>query len=184
MLLFIYCRTSLLGNIKSFQYISCYSLSEQGERTASVRCRFNTSHVTLYLQLLQTCIQTKKCFNTSHVTLYHKRSFNFFLHNGVSIHLMLLFIRRRSSENAQLFRVSIHLMLLFISKTYRRSLFPNLFQYISCYSLSSPSPILLFRYSSFNTSHVTLYLSPVCRLFIPDVVSIHLMLLFILWQEL
>ena len=48
MLLFIYCRTSLLGNIKSFQYISCYSLSEQGERTASVRCRFNTSHVTLY----------------------------------------------------------------------------------------------------------------------------------------
>ena len=145
---------------------------------------FNTSHVTLYLQLLQTCIQTKKCFNTSHVTLYHKRSFNFFLHNGVSIHLMLLFIRRRSSENAQLFRVSIHLMLLFISKTYRRSLFPNLFQYISCYSLSSPSPILLFRYSSFNTSHVTLYLSPVCRLFIPDVVSIHLMLLFILWQEL
>ena len=35
-----------------------------------------------------------------------------------------------------------------------------MFQYISCYSLSSSSFLFQIFYSSFNTSHVTLYRSP------------------------
>ena len=53
-----------------FQYISCYSLSESG-----------------FLQEAE-----HLCFNTSHVTLYHLRNLYIFLITIVSIHLMLLFI--------------------------------------------------------------------------------------------
>ena len=140
MLLFIYCRTSLLGNIKSFQYISCYSLSEQGERTASVRCRFNTSHVTLYLLSALLIVQILLRFNTSHVTLYqdmdnagmekdllsfntsHVTLYHFSyrklpFHPKVSIHLMLLFISNSDNSTGIGTGVSIHLMLLFIEET-------------------------------------------------------------------
>ena len=80
----------------------------------------------------------------------------------------------------------------------------NKFQYISCYSLSLTRPCFFAAFSSFNTSHVTLYLKAVVSSFlwkpcfntshvtlyrekggeIVDLpsVSIHLMLLFILAQ--
>ena len=163
MLLFIYCRTSLLGNIKSFQYISCYSLSEQGERTASVRCRFNTSHVTLYLLSALLIVQILLRFNTSHVTLYqdmdnagmekdllsfntsHVTLYHFSyrklpFHPKVSIHLMLLFIWIKPTHPGRGRNVSIHLMLLFIKKLYE---------------------VRNRSGDRFNTSHVTLYPSAI-----------------------
>ena len=76
------------------------------------------------------------CFNTSHVTLY----------------------RGMASTNGMERYVSIHLMLLFIYILPRNHLRMSVFQYISCYSLSSPFPPNLL-YSK--------------------LVSIHLMLLFI-----
>ena len=142
---------------------------------------------------------------------------------GVSIHLMLLFINKTGGVSCTLYRVSIHLMLLFIQKTWfiwDRTLSFNtshvtlylsnhagpkssiaLFQYISCYSLSwsfsSPfgssqgfntSHVTLYQccyvrnlsYTlRFNTSHVTLYLNGSYSDNSSNVVSIHLMLLFI-----
>ena len=53
-----------------FQYISCYSLSISKYRHAALVHRFNTSHVTLYLDLWQLQKVRKNSFNTSHVTLY------------------------------------------------------------------------------------------------------------------
>ena len=74
-------------------------------------------------------------FNTSHVTLYHKSE----------------------QQVDRICLVSIHLMLLFIPVSTGCQPYGNLFQYISCYSLSKGKP----EYS-WNSN-----------------VSIHLMLLFI-----
>ena len=97
-----------------FQYISCYSLSVSlSFGLYEDRC-FNTSHVTLYHPLQNSSLDVLACFNTSHVTLYqniwidksdilcfntshvtlYRRSTRLTArHTGVSIHLMLLFIR-------------------------------------------------------------------------------------------
>ena len=70
---------------------------------------------------------------------------------------MLLFITFRSSRLAVSNGVSIHLMLLFIQAVSRDSS-PSLpFQYISCYSLSLSRRNFHNRCIRFNTSHVTLY---------------------------
>ena len=104
----------------------------------TLRCKsqdFNTSHVTLY----HLCGAWKhgecRCFNTSHVTLYLPMPQLHFHHHFVSIHLMLLFIKLASGCYTII----------------------DVFQYISCYSLSA--------HLSFKVE--TRY------------VSIHLMLLFI-----
>ena len=56
-----------------------------------------------------------------------------------------------------------------------------LFQYISCYSLS-PAWLYFVKFEgSFNTSHVTLYLAAPLATIKYCLVSIHLMLLFILY---
>ena len=96
----------------------------------------------------------------------------------VSIHLMLLFIFRLPCVTSPLKRVSIHLMLLFIDDIICAFEDYEVFQYISCYSLSSIHLtttlisevsihlMLLFinnrnimecKEICFNTSHVTLY---------------------------
>ena len=120
---------------------------------------------------------------------------------GVSIHLMLLFILMRSGSSSGAAIVSIHLMLLFIRTfslwcypsvrfntshvtLYRRKHLSNtlqedLFQYISCYSLSGIIPIIPCTNPGFNTSHVTLYLWRILENPYDLWVSIHLMLLFI-----
>ena len=157
MLLFIYCRTSLLGNIKSFQYISCYSLSEQGERTASVRCRFNTSHVTLYrnpyfLRIKHTKFQYISCYSLSVLrnrTLSTAGSFQYISCYSLSFIRCLFSITHMSFNTSHVtlypeschkhdsyICVSIHLMLLFIYKIPMVADIRDLFQYISCYSLS------------------------------------------------
>ena len=75
--------------------------------------------------------------------------------------------------------ISIHLMLLFITgeAPYKRTYVK--FQYISCYCLSTSSrcPILVFYH--FNTSHVTVYQEIQKHKGTCNVISIHLMLLFI-----
>ena len=75
-----------------FQYISCYSLSPCTRPPFPLSHSFNTSHVTLYPLPFQLSKVTRRCFNTSHVTLYPMQSRRNSARNGVSIHLMLLFI--------------------------------------------------------------------------------------------
>ena len=98
-------------------------------------------------------------------------------------------------------RISIHLMLLFICTGIRCSFPIFLFQYISCYCLSNTDAFKtlessIFQYIScyclstlllltvgcssyFNTSHVTVYLLKLRKKSLPELISIHLMLLFI-----
>ena len=98
---------------------------------------FNTSHVTLYLSVINILYSIFHRFNTSHVTLYPKiRSdrkihptfqyitcYSLSLHPWtyhsfllVSIHHMLLFISVNHSEQNCSDWVSIHHMLLFIPR--------------------------------------------------------------------
>ena len=132
----------------------------------------------LFIELADCLDCDEICFNTSHVTLYQD------------------YPAADRSENI----VSIHLMLLFITAEGVKVDLSNVFQYISCYSLSLRQIQLQTLISRFNTSHVTLYLftgcleSPVVSFqyiscyslshsplffFFPLKVSIHLMLLFI-----
>ena len=96
----------------------------------------------------------------------------------ISIHLMLLFISLSGCGFGSGIFISIHLMLLFIIFFFRGHGKVCIFQYISCYCLSSCNPriirfcsisihlMLLFidnvamslsTPSNFNTSHVTVY---------------------------
>ena len=59
-------------------------------------------------------------------------------------------------------------MLLFIRGENNRGWMITLFQYISCYSLSNHCISILHRAASFNTSHVTLYLSGLLRRLKPN----------------
>ena len=141
----------------SFQYISCYSLSSSADRE-----EYLYKFVSIHLMLLFIRI----CPLNRRIPVW------------VSIHLMLLFILQNglfildfwvfqyiscyslslsvtSSGNPNL--VSIHLMLLFIQKRIVREHVQPGFQYISCYSLSAALAISVWSYTSFNTSHVTLY---------------------------
>ena len=179
MLLFIMSDEEIKKQYTEFQYISCYSLSFQATPLAFHHLCFNTSHVTLYpdvlsLMLSQCSFQYISCyslselpphlwrvlvpfqyiscyslsrgtlkwakrnkrFNTSHVTLYRSR---IIFRTGrwcVSIHLMLLFIPKKSGHEHSVRTVSIHLMLLFIVTSLRKSYSFESFQNISCYSLS------------------------------------------------
>ena len=59
-----------LNSQKTFQYISCYSLSKNAKADTDTKLRFNTSHVTLYHIISQNNKGNFLGFNTSHVTLY------------------------------------------------------------------------------------------------------------------
>ena len=123
--------------------------------------RFNTSHVTLYPEPEKLKIIEDFSFNTSHVTLYPLSS---------------LIIKRKSKS----FNTS-HVTLYLCDKMLIRPVF--VFQYISCYSLSLFVDSNKIFNRCFNTSHVTLYR---IRQYYPQgkyIVSIHLMLLFIIWKQ-
>ena len=144
---------------------------------------FNTSHVTLYRQRTRSAVfqimkfqyiscyslspTPKGCdecpcsFNTSHVTLYPPPDGRKTRRKKVSIHLMLLFIQYRSNPSGH----------------------QQVFQYISCYSLSVDFTIEKNYRPGFNTSHVTLYQQWQQAGASWTHVSIHLMLLFIVLQE-
>ncbi len=134
----------------------------------------------LFIRVIFNSCRWCKRFNTSHVTLYLEQNRDCQQFNHVSIHLMLLFIYILFGTLCTTAPVSIHLMLLFISKHFhiyqifykfqyiscyslscfsRRSVIFHIpFQYISCYSLSGGHFVYFSVYLCFNTSHVTLYL--------------------------
>ena len=101
--------------------------------------------------------QKSTCFNTSHVTLYQHRISHSLCRILVSIHLMLLFIwmQRFSSSSCRAFQYISCYSLSYIKEAVTAGAYK--FQYISCYSLSQTPEGIVSSYSSFNTSHVTLY---------------------------
>ena len=70
MLLFIVGVGLVVPPPPSFQYITCYSLSNKWEESTLREKRFNTSHVTLYRLRMWKLSDICTSFNTSHVTLY------------------------------------------------------------------------------------------------------------------
>ena len=96
-----------------FQYITCYSLSVIGLVTVHTCERFNTSHVTLYpaanvVACVTPSFQYITCYSLSHTSLASLSLCE------VSIHHMLLFINSGSGKYSVALYVSIHHMLLFI----------------------------------------------------------------------
>ena len=120
-----------------FQYISCYGLS-------NIRCckrmpkqNFNTSHVTVYPNIVQPTTPSIEHFNTSHVTVYH-RSFCYWFSSSHHFNTSHVTVYPKVQSNAKCVsynfntshvtvylcnlhknvpccRISIHLMLRFIS---------------------------------------------------------------------
>ena len=114
MLLFIQKRLSAEWMAELFQYISCYSLSEYGNLKKLQKSCFNTSHVTLYLNVKQFIEKRKR----------------------VSIHLMLLFILLlQPVQNCQARFQYISCYSLSLVIEFQETVTEE-FQYISCYSLS------------------------------------------------
>ena len=139
--------------------------------------RFNTSHVTLYLQNVDYGKMAKgfqyiSCYSLSQTQFPRQAERN------VSIHLMLLFIGVRGLyEMAGICFNTSHVTLYLIPDSatsviftfqyiscyslstteYNASYDTSQFQYISCYSLSQMLNAESERKIRFNTSHVTLY---------------------------
>ena len=173
----------------------------ESDRMKHMWDRFNTSHVTLYLEVHD---KQKHCRTFQYISCYSLSGGLDKSAKGhtVSIHLMLLFITSVWFQTLILEWVSIHLMLLFIRYGRCRDGIRPSFQYISCYSLSAHPWCLenvnwAFQYIScyslsevvlatppfklsFNTSHVTLYRFMFFQRLCDILVSIHLMLLFIM----
>ena len=120
--------------LEIFQYISCYCLSS------------------LYSSILLRLTD----FNTSHVTVYHHRKLWGHQEISISIHLMLLFIYLFSHTLITIFYFNTSHVTVYRHGGLHNSV-STLFQYISCYCLSS-------RHTDSNTGRI---------------ISIHLMLLFI-----
>ena len=122
-------------SIASFQYISCYCLSDPRILRRNLPINFNTSHVTVYLN-------------------FEILSSLTFI---ISIHLMLLFIEEVSDRpvggNTN-FNTS-HVTVYHRSNTSHTYI--NRFQYISCYCLSVYEILYRVHFDNFNTSHVTVY---------------------------
>ena len=124
-------------HLNAFQYISCYCLSRSLQKVLCLLENFNTSHVTVYLQVFFNVRIT--CLISIHLMLL----FICCLWQGsktiypISIHLMLLFIFFHLFCYCMALLISIHLMLLFISIAGKVREELALFQYISCYCLSN-----------------------------------------------
>ena len=109
---------------------------------ASTTSLTGLSAVSIHLMLLfiqrhpevgeaQQAFQYISCYSLSEKTFV-----KYFTRRLVSIHLMLLFIVIYSSRSKAKNVVSIHLMLLFIEAALFSEQGDDVFQYISCYSLS------------------------------------------------
>ena len=156
MLLFIGSARAAWLQEQMFQYISCYSLSGLPIFAEAIEERFNTSHVTLYLNSGQYKTLGSLRFNTSHVTLYQPcrcwwewgRSFN-------TSHVTL-YLFKITSVGGPYTRFNTSHVTRYLEEACKKAC-EFMFQYISCYSLSSISGQKPQQASSFNTSHVTLY---------------------------
>ena len=140
-----------------FQYISCCYLSRSSLFLSPSLSCFNTSHVVIYRIAVMTA--TNSVFMFQYISCCYLSICRAIRVGSlcVSIHLMLLFIFCPSASRMCSIQVSIHLMLLFILQSNYLSPFLPAFQYISCCYLSETTCIFWFS----------------------DIVSIHLMLLFI-----
>ena len=175
----LYLNTTVVyADIGGFQYITCYSLSSR-QRTRFLVWSVSIHHMLLFIRvvnkkvLTNTLFQYITCYSLSenqmqeqfpeimfqYITCYSlslqgtQRS----NHCRVSIHHMLLFIEKMCEWNMAGNRVSIHHMLLFIVGIRFKTGPGNMFQYITCYSLSNRLLHQTTFFQSFNTSHVTLY---------------------------
>ena len=153
--------STLRGIHRTFQYITCYSLSDLLEYLLLIWRRFNTSHVTLYPVVV--------CQRCSFLGFQYITCYSLSFHPDLQVHGLL---------------VSIHHMLLFIETVEIRDGDVYMFQYITCYSLSSSARLSCHMSHCFNTSHVTLYRVGFVRYEIYLLVSIHHMLLFIKFPRL
>ena len=156
MLLFIENGKWLHLPMESFQYISCYSLSPL-PRMHTIRLEsFNTSHVTLYLLLMDGALRNH--FVSIHLMLlFIIHILSYLLECRVFQYISCYSLSRIYSVYDMALYVSIHLMLLFIKNPLQKGDVVR----------------------GFNTSHVTLYLAAGVTVKEPYFVSIHLMLLFI-----
>ena len=186
--------------LESFQYISCYCLSNTATHTGintaisihlmllfiytRFSCSgdilyFNTSHVTVYLCIRTSNTVSIKYFNTSHVTVYRRRTYNYRKVIQISIHLILLFIeiRRRLLGSLLAFQYISCYCLSTLEDDISSLL--SLFQYISCYCLSSG--INKFTCNFMISIHLMLLFIVIILRWLRSLrqISIHLMLLFI-----
>ena len=154
-----------------FQYISCYSLSVKKFTIPSHICSFNTSHVTLYLFSSFFSFRTSCRFNTSHVTLYlNHREIWFNCNFRFNTSHVTLYLYASNFNMAAQTRFNTSHVTLYRNGPrgcfYQR----EMFQYISCYSLScltgmmdwistvSIHLMLLFiQGSRINASRITLF---------------------------
>ena len=119
----------------AFQYISCYSLSYQADQRSDSQLLVSIHLMLLFIFNLFPDISICYRFNTSHVTLYPGT-------------LCTLF------RQEQCFNTSHVTLYHFWNKYYKKN---GMFQYISCYSLSTSVSFIAAIGDCFNTSHVTLY---------------------------
>ena len=141
-----------------FQYISCCSLSIKAAVPPFPFGSFNTSHVVVYQSSPHNSYTVHKSFNTSHVVVYRPGRGKLKTFRSQFQYISCCSLSDKQPVPAVFpFLVSIHLMLQFIH-----------------YQLT-----FIQQLSSFNTSHVVVYLDiqPAVKLIAN--VSIHLMLQFI-----
>ena len=162
----------------TFQYITCYSLSNPGMQGPVGRLWFQ--YITCYSLSMDAYVVMQDHIKFQYITCYSLSRSGEKTRDlaDVSIHHMLLFIisdvdlyivknmfqyitcyslSERLSGPEQIFCVSIHHMLLFIDSTDTQKFAFLLFQYITCYSLSNTTQGSNITGLCFNTSHVTLY---------------------------
>mgnify|MGYP005858136407 CR=1 FL=1 len=157
MLRFILSRTSVAGNVSSFQYISCYGLSKKFSGIRRKRRDFNTSHVTVYLQ--------------PGVKIDYKTGFQYISCYGLSVISVIACLYLFEFQYISCYGLSW--------KKKQAEIPVRIFQYISCYGLSHSAGFAVRWYRYFNTSHVTVYLAAFSYDTFCSAISIHLMLRFI-----
>ena len=128
MLLFIHLEATLWMTHTGFNTSHVTLYHARTAKQSAAFAGFNTSHVTLYHIIWIVWTTFPSCFNTSHVTLY------------LIPWKICVFVER----------VSIHLMLLFILFLEVNMEIKGMFQYISCYSLSSSCSRIWFLGGEFQ----------------------------------
>ena len=184
-----------------FQYISCYCLSRKYSGKDFAKVHFNTSHVTVYRDncsnatyfsifqyiscyclSLQTGAKCARCtnFNTSHVTVYpvedpRSKELAHFNTSHVTVYQNH---HRAETVGTPYFNTShVTVYQERIKASYRE----GIFQYISCYCLSSSAHTFCDPFTKFQ--YISCYcLSRAIQAYVKGhkIISIHLMLLFIL----
>ena len=110
----------------------------------------------LFIQIEENKLYLDSDFNTSHVTVYHTHRLSEMLLTGISIHLMLLFIRISPGLH-DVVRAFQYISCYCLSGFHSRISDRTVFQYISCYCLSGRGILWSGNEANFNTSHVTVY---------------------------